>query len=65
MRFPFATNSFDLATSRFGVMFFREIDVALRELLRVCVRMRGRVLQRGDASSNRSGRARWAWFTGT
>ena len=32
---PFADNSFDLATSRFGVMFFRDIGVALRELLRV------------------------------
>lgn len=32
---PFAENSFDLATSRFGVMFFRDIGVALRELRRV------------------------------
>jgi ubiquinone/menaquinone biosynthesis C-methylase UbiE len=32
---PFADNSFDLATSRFGVMFFRDIAIALRELLRV------------------------------
>lgn len=32
---PFADNSFDLATSRFGVMFFRDIAVALRELHRV------------------------------
>jgi SAM-dependent methyltransferase len=32
---PFADNSFDLATSRFGVMFFGEIDRALRELSRV------------------------------
>lgn len=32
---PFEDNSFDLATSRFGVMFFREVGVALRELLRV------------------------------
>lgn len=32
---PFADNSFDLATSRFGVMFFRDIEIALRELHRV------------------------------
>lgn len=32
---PFPDNSFDLATSRFGVMFFRETAVALSELLRV------------------------------
>jgi SAM-dependent methyltransferase len=32
---PFADNRFDLATSRFGVMFFRDIAVALRELHRV------------------------------
>ncbi len=32
---PFADNSFDLATCRFGVMFFRDTGVALRELLRV------------------------------
>jgi len=32
---PFADNSFDLATCRFGVMFFREAGVALRELGRV------------------------------
>src|SRR6202030_1120542 len=32
---PFPDNSFDLATSRFGVMFFREPVLALRELLRV------------------------------
>ena len=32
---PFADNSFDLATSRFGVMFFREVSLALRELRRV------------------------------
>jgi len=32
---PFAENSFDLATSRFGVMFFRDIGVALRDLHRV------------------------------
>lgn len=32
---PFTDNSFDLATSRFGVMFFRDIAVALRELHRV------------------------------
>lgn len=32
---PFADNSFDLATSRFGVMFFREPVLALRELRRV------------------------------
>jgi SAM-dependent methyltransferase len=32
---PFPDNSFDLATSRFGVMFFRDPDVALRELHRV------------------------------
>ena len=32
---PFPDNSFDLATSRFGVMFFREIEVALGEVRRV------------------------------
>jgi SAM-dependent methyltransferase len=32
---PFADNSFDLATCRFGVMFFRDTSVALRELRRV------------------------------
>jgi len=32
---PFPDDSFDLATSRFGVMFFREPVVALRELRRV------------------------------
>jgi SAM-dependent methyltransferase len=32
---PFPDDSFDLATSRFGVMFFREVNVALREVLRV------------------------------
>ncbi|MGC1371418.1 MAG: methyltransferase domain-containing protein [Candidatus Sulfotelmatobacter sp.] len=32
---PFPDNSFDLATSRFGVMFFGDIAVALRELHRV------------------------------
>jgi ubiquinone/menaquinone biosynthesis C-methylase UbiE len=32
---PFADNSFDLATSRFGVMFFSNIGLALRELIRV------------------------------
>ena len=32
---PFADNSFDLATSRFGVMFFRDIAIALRQLHRV------------------------------
>jgi SAM-dependent methyltransferase len=32
---PFADNSFDLATCRFGVMFFGNVDVALRELYRV------------------------------
>ena len=32
---PFPDNSFDLATSRFGVMFFREPELALRELRRV------------------------------
>jgi|SRR5579871_717914 len=32
---PFPDNSFDLATSRFGVMFFREPEAALRELHRV------------------------------
>jgi ubiquinone/menaquinone biosynthesis C-methylase UbiE len=32
---PFADNSFDLATSRFGVMFFRDPELALRELHRV------------------------------
>jgi len=32
---PFPDNWFDLAASRFGVMFFRDPDVAARELLRV------------------------------
>jgi SAM-dependent methyltransferase len=32
---PFAESSFDLATSRFGVMFFRDPELAFRELLRV------------------------------
>lgn len=32
---PFADNSFDLATSRFGVMFFRDPVLALSELRRV------------------------------
>ena len=32
---PFADNSFDLATCRFGVMFFRDVDVAMREVHRV------------------------------
>ncbi len=32
---PFPDNSFDLATSRFGVMFFRDPALALRELSRV------------------------------
>jgi SAM-dependent methyltransferase len=32
---PFADNNFDLATCRFGVMFFRDVGLALRELHRV------------------------------
>lgn len=32
---PFADNNFDLATSRFGVMFFRDPELAFRELRRV------------------------------
>ncbi len=32
---PFDDDSFDLATSRFGVMFFRDAELAMRELLRV------------------------------
>jgi len=32
---PFLDDSFDLATSRFGIMFFRDPELALRELLRV------------------------------
>lgn len=32
---PFIDNSFDLGTSRFGVMFFRDVQKALRELKRV------------------------------
>ena len=32
---PFADNSFELATSRFGVMFFRDPESALRQLRRV------------------------------
>jgi len=32
---PFVDNSFDLATSRFGVMFFRDPSLAFRELHRV------------------------------
>jgi SAM-dependent methyltransferase len=38
---PFADDSFDLATSRFGVMFFHDIGLALRELRRV-LRMQAR-----------------------
>jgi SAM-dependent methyltransferase len=34
-KLPFPDAQFDLATSRFGVMFFPDIDQALRELLRV------------------------------
>jgi len=32
---PFPDHSFDLATSRFGVMFFSDVDLALQELRRV------------------------------
>jgi len=32
---PFHDDSFDLATSRFGVMFFRDVGLAFRELRRV------------------------------
>jgi SAM-dependent methyltransferase len=32
---PFPDNNFDLATSRFGVMFFRDPELAFRELYRV------------------------------
>jgi ubiquinone/menaquinone biosynthesis C-methylase UbiE len=32
---PFPDNSFDLATSRFGIMFFSDVERALRELKRV------------------------------
>jgi len=32
---PFPDNSFDLATSRFGIMFFSDVERALRELERV------------------------------
>jgi SAM-dependent methyltransferase len=32
---PFPDENFDLATSRFGVMFFRDAELALRELWRV------------------------------
>jgi SAM-dependent methyltransferase len=32
---PFPDNHFDLATSRFGIMFFRDPELALREVLRV------------------------------
>jgi len=32
---PFPENTFDLATSRFGVMFFRDVELSLRELRRV------------------------------
>ena len=39
---PFPDNSFDLATSRFGVMFFRKVDVAMNEVRRV-LRPGGRV----------------------
>ena len=39
---PFPDNSFDLATSRFGVMFFREVEVAMNEVRRV-LRPGGRV----------------------
>jgi SAM-dependent methyltransferase len=39
---PFPAGSFDLVTSRFGVMFFREVELALREAWRV-LRPGGRV----------------------
>ena len=32
---PYPDDRFDLATSRFGIMFFRNVDLALREVLRV------------------------------
>jgi SAM-dependent methyltransferase len=32
---PFPNNTFDRVTSRFGVMFFAEVDMALREMKRV------------------------------
>lgn len=32
---PFSDNTFDLATCRFGVMFFTRVEIALRELHRV------------------------------
>jgi ubiquinone/menaquinone biosynthesis C-methylase UbiE len=32
---PFADDQFDLATSRFGVMFFRDVEAALGELRRI------------------------------
>jgi len=38
---PFADNSFDLGTSRFGVMFFRDPELAFGELRRV-LRLRAR-----------------------
>jgi len=34
---PFDDNSFDLATCRFGIMFFRDVTLALRELHRVLI----------------------------
>src|SRR5207245_8243770 len=34
-RLPFPENSFDLATCRFGVMFFADTDKALKEVKRV------------------------------
>ncbi len=34
---PFDDNSFDLSTCRFGIMFFRDVALALRELHRVLI----------------------------
>ena len=53
----FPTQSFDLAASRFGVMFFSEPRVALRELRRSCVPARGPVFWPGVRLINHTGQS--------
>ena len=54
---PFADNSFDLATCRFGVMFFRDVDGALRKLHRVLRRDLALVFSPGGRSTSLTGKA--------